>query len=514
MSLIIKKLSIKNWKSFEQTDFCFEAINVFIGKNSAGKTNLGNAIRLLFRKGLDFGSGGREINQSDFHNPETDILIEAEINIDGNVCKPWLKIDAKSFNKSIGEDNNKVFGSFFPSGVKRVLHEIGIQQAFDFNNDENIQVAQKKWHIIRSEFEKFTEYKISEKPPVDKQRFLSDTIVTSVSPQIPVTELGSGYVQALYFIFEITKQEETCKIFLFEEPENHMHIDLQRKFLKYLLTLSLEKQMQFFVTTHSSVFIDASILSPMNSVVYQIKKDSSSSESFLQDSNQSKWNLLTEELGYKPSDLLLSNTIIWVEGPSDIIYLRYWLSKWMDEFTDKNSHVKEGRDYTFMFYGGRLLSNLAFEKEETTMDEIHEFIDLCLINRNVALVMDSDIINGNNGLVNFDSDLAEYKKTIRDRFENKGAFLWITKCKEIENYLDEETFKTLNHEIHCVPKNKCHYGQYEKITDLKRYFPKNKKKFKKKAFATAATNYAVEFSKWNLQDEIKGLYNWVRSKSL
>src|ERR1017187_7950097 len=56
------------------------------------------------------------------------------------------------------------------------------------------------------------------------------------------------------------------------------------------------------------------------------------------------------ELGAKPSDLLQANGIIWVEGPSDCIYL----NRWLDLFTE--GRLQEGRDYQCAFYGGSLLA--------------------------------------------------------------------------------------------------------------------------------------------------------------
>jgi hypothetical protein len=48
---------------------------------------------------------------------------------------------------------------------------------------------------------------------------------------------------------------------------------------------------------------------------------------------------------------------IWVEGPTDRIYLQQWIKL-------PRSNLEEGVDYSIMFYGGRLLSHLTPDDEE------------------------------------------------------------------------------------------------------------------------------------------------------
>lgn len=83
-------------------------------------------------------------------------------------------------------------------------------------------------------------------------------------------------------------------------------------------------------------------------------------------------------LGYRASDLLQCNAVIWVEGPSDRIYLNHWIRAVAPELV-------EGVDYSIMFYGGRLLSHLSADDSE-----VSDFISLRKLNRNVAVVIDSD----------------------------------------------------------------------------------------------------------------------------
>jgi hypothetical protein len=87
---------------------------------------------------------------------------------------------------------------------------------------------------------------------------------------------------------------------------------------------------------------------------------------------------VASDLGNRASDLVQSNFIVWVEGPSDRLWIRAWLAV-LDPL------LIEGAHFSIMFYGGALLSHLTAEDEE-----VGDFIELLKINRNLAVVIDSD----------------------------------------------------------------------------------------------------------------------------
>src|SRR5690606_15355840 len=90
---------------------------------------------------------------------------------------------------------------------------------------------------------------------------------------------------------------------------------------------------------------------------------------------------ICNDLGYKASDILQSNCIIWVEGPSDRIYLNYWLAS-------INTKMIEGVHYSIMFYGGRLFSHLTALDAEEVDERIEDFISVRNLNRNTVILFD------------------------------------------------------------------------------------------------------------------------------
>ena len=128
---------------------------------------------------------------------------------------------------------------------------------------------------------------------------------------------------------------------------------------------------------------------------------------------------VVSELGAKPSDLLQANGIVWVEGPSDRVYLNRWIQLYSD------GALREGRDYQCAFYGGVLLAQVEFKPAE----EETELANLFRINPNVIVMCDSDRASEN-------SPIKARVERIRAEVETiPGAHIWITEAREIENYL-------------------------------------------------------------------------------
>ncbi|MDD5465021.1 MAG: ATP-binding protein [Candidatus Omnitrophica bacterium] len=100
-----------------------------------------------------------------------------------------------------------------------------------------------------------------------------------------------------------------------EEPENHLHPEYQRKLLRFIDS-AIDKQ--FLISTHSNIFLDTSyvdkvFLTYFNGQVCIEEK-----------TNKAK---ILNELGYSPSDNLISDLIILTEGPKDFPAIEEFLKK-------------------------------------------------------------------------------------------------------------------------------------------------------------------------------------------
>lgn len=164
------------------------------------------------------------------------------------------------------------------------------------------------------------------------------------------------------------------KIFCIEEPELHLHPILQRRFADHLATT----QNTYLIATHSNVLLDNTGAAS----VYHLHHDGASTQSKKAISLSDARDIL-DDIGYHASDILQSNGIVWVEGPSDRLYIL----KWIEIYCAKHGMTlpKEGIDYQIMFFGGSNISQFT-----ATDEPDNKKIDLLTFNRNAYLVADSD----------------------------------------------------------------------------------------------------------------------------
>ena len=284
-----------------------------------------------------------------------------------------------------------------------------------------------------------------------------------------LSKMGSGLKTILlvlinlYLIPELNKYKYKKIVYAFEELENNLHPALQRRLFDFLYKYGLEKDVIMFITTHSHVAINT-FCDKEYVKVFHVEKNEGISKLHKIDNYISK-NELLNDLDVRASDLLQSNGIIWVEGPSDRIYIK----KWLEIFG--NNKLEEGRDYQFLYYGGKLLSHYTLEKDYT------DLINVLLNNRNAAIAIDSDRRNQT-------ARINETKKRIKAEFENNNLFCWITKGKEIENYLSKESIEQAYEK-----KLKKQCDRFELFPE---YISPICKKFNKVEFAHKVAPYITE----------------------
>jgi hypothetical protein len=210
-------------------------------------------------------------------------------------------------------------------------------------------------------------------------------------------------------------------IYLLEELENNLHPALQRRLLSYVKQ-KIGQEGTLFLTTHSPVLIDM-FDHDHDAQILHVQHENG-------ESNVAKCKTYIEhrgvldDLDVRASDILQSNGVIWVEGPSDRIYLNALIR------LVSNDEIKEGKHYQCVFYGGRLLAHLTAAPPE---EEFNDEVNLLLANRNAMIFIDSDR----------SSDADEINSTkirISHEFENVGSKCYVTVGREIENLIPEASF--------------------------------------------------------------------------
>lgn len=517
--MLFKSLRILNYKLFEDVTLKdLKQVNVIIGKNNSGKSSLVDAIAAAYdakqytKYGKSIGSiiasaiitekmardafgglyqygsmtkdeyakkaAGKEISFRIryFDKDKLDLEVESEDDYINSYKHLWisgLNEVRISINYSIFRRMNADRDIVPEIASKTELLENGdgatnlIRSIISESKNDEKLVEEKLLNALNEifridgEFEKIQIQQISQGQEAMWEVFLQE----KGKQRIALSQMGSGLktiILILLNLLVLPKQNPSKHfVFAFEEIENNLHPALQRRVFEFIYKYAEENDITVFLTTHSHVAINCFYGKEQASIYHIEKKEGKASVTRIE-SYFDKTAILSD-LDVKASDLLQSNGIIWVEGPSDRIYIKKWL-----EVLTENRYV-EGKNYQFLYYGGRILSHYAAEEET-------ELISILTTNRNAAIVIDSDKKSQN-------AKINDTKRRIVDEFRKLRMFSWVTQGKEIENYISADAIKKL---VNDESVKQC--GRYELFPD---YIVNYYKGFKvsKVAFANAVVPF-------------------------
>lgn len=318
-----------------------------------------------------------------------------------------------------GRGATNIIRRFIVSSSPQLPHELIQSEALDafrtiFATDGNFGEIQIKQH--------------DEKMTPDSEGHWEIFLGESNKGLIPLSRSGSGLKTLLLVLLnllvvpKLNTQDKGAFVFAFEELENNLHPSLLRRLFQYIEDYASEHKASIFLTTHSSVALDFFGVSSSAQVIH-VTHNGKSAHSKEVSAHFDHLGVISE-LGVKPSDLLQSNGIIWVEGPSDCIYL----NRWIDLFSDGS--LQEGRDYQCAFYGGSLLARTQFTSPEEAEAEM---VNLFRVNSNIVVVCDGDKSSEKSRIKDRVRRISSQVNRIKS--VGRNVHMWTTKAREIENYL-------------------------------------------------------------------------------
>ncbi|MEM7085832.1 MAG: AAA family ATPase [Bacteroidota bacterium] len=243
-------------------------------------------------------------------------------------------------------------------------------------------------------------------------------------------DLGDGLQSIILLMFPLFNASDNDWIFI-DEPENHLHPGFQKIFLKTILENEIieSKNLKLFITTHSNHFLDKSIIND-DICIFQFEKVDKENIKICNLRKPSKETL--DILGVSNSSVLIANSSIWVEGPTDRLYLGFWLNKYAEKLNV--SYLIEDIDFAFFEYGGSLLSHYLFDLDFVDSDEIiREKINAFASANKIYLLADNDNASGTTKKGKRRKELEKSSLSNRNfRYQN-------TEVREIENLIDINT---------------------------------------------------------------------------
>ncbi len=313
--------------------------------------------------------------------------------------------------------------------------------------------------------------------------------------EIKLSDCGSGIKTIIFvmvMLYVVPKfREENKFIFSFEELENNLHPSLERKLLAHIRDyIENNPDNLLFITTHSNVAIDM-FSNNENAQIYRAYNDGKAS--FIEKAeNWNDHNNLLNDLGVRASDVLQSNCIVWLEGPSDRIYF----NKWVELFND-GEKLEEGLHYQCVFYGGAILSHYSAEINP----EDDNFIQMLRINRNAIVMMDSDKSKEADPLK------GRVERILQEANNSDSTLTWVTDGREIENYLPNHILSKYFVKKVTIGKFNSFANKFKSLKDVDSF---DKVKFASKISSLDSYTRSILEDHLNLKEKMDSVIEHIR----
>jgi len=271
------------------------------------------------------------------------------------------------------------------------------------SNGENL--TNKLFHIFNSDkkeiynkinaaFYEITNYHF--KIDLSNKRNLSLKFSTDFKTWTEYKNCGMGLIDVLIILWFALGIEDSPV--LIEEPESHIHPEMQRKLLAYIKN---NTDKQFFFTTHSNIFLDPTYA---DKIFYTEIKDGA-----VQISEVTSRAETLQNLGYSISDNICADLILFVEGPTDRMNYEVLLKKF---------GLYEKYTISIFYLGGDFMKHFNPEDyiQSIPYDRVYAIVDK-------------------------DPNSDKYREDFKLKCNESGINLTTLKRYSIENYLTVDSLK-------------------------------------------------------------------------
>lgn len=427
-------------------------VNIFVGPNGGGKSTILDMVRALkdiniittiARENMRSTTASTSIVHFEDGSWIATILNKRGIDEFGTYIQLNTKTEKLIFEGSLYNKSSNP-----PKKLMKLIEKIEINVYFRSSHDERGVPTEKiidalnnngKYLVGLAPYPLHPNQKNYQSPPSDADNYKRSKPINHIKKDllgiylnddlgqynhVSMKMLPSGWraFAGLLGWLECVEDNQVCVI---EEPEVHLHPTLQRLLVAKISEIANRKNLQLFISTHSSILLDISIWPIPN-----VKLFGTNGHDLYELTSPA---VALAGLGIKPSDVFQANGVIWVEGASDRIYLLHWLSLWC------SAHNKvmpiENLDFSFVFYGGSMLGHF-------TSNSTPGLIDIFSINRNSIIIMDRDLDferlpNGDDICTN--KNCVKYKVWENmSETDSRPGYCWITEGYTIESYLQPD----------------------------------------------------------------------------
>lgn len=360
----ISEIRIRNFRSIDDMTISLERMTVFCGPNSCGKSNIFRAIQLAFQESISMSDAQQNLTASKLvaGGPKLSIWVECKLEnassslqtlaraTSGTIDYSFRLTRSGKVTRELNSKNitdhefNQLLQNFKPIYVPPI-RDLGSDGLVPFRKliKEALQKSRGAGNITRvsESAKKILEekaagllgrqnkmankilhaYKLSLDTGEIDIESLYDNISLNVhngNGVLPLTSLGTGHQSAviLHLYRQLGEDMPGEVLFLFEEPDNHLHPSTIRAICDDLKSIS--EKSQVLLNTHSPIFLGYIGFKPLRPLIQSPDGHTALRIITLLDHFSEKE--ASAALGYyglRLTEPLLSSRVIIVEGPTD-----------------------------------------------------------------------------------------------------------------------------------------------------------------------------------------------------
>ncbi len=254
----LTKLYIHNYKSFYDTTIELDKMNIVVGENNSGKSNLIDVLEFIdiamskdIRSAvIDKGGWDKIIN---YNSQEDKIVIEFELEHEKDLKKNRLTVGKFFANLTIGyyDEISKTY-TFNTETIRNKSHKEAKKELIK----DGSNLGKNLFHIKNNypnTFELISNSMIgivNEIDAVDVQETFGNYLIGfhEKNKQIGIDMVSDGTINLLATITALNQEDDKSILLAFDEPERYLHL----KAVNYLLESFRASEKQILITTHST----------------------------------------------------------------------------------------------------------------------------------------------------------------------------------------------------------------------------------------------------------------------
>lgn len=318
-------------------------------------------------------------------------------------------------------------------------------------------------------------------------RFISDETGDVINP----AELSAGEKGIIHFIFCIHGYEIKNGVMIIDEPELHLHPQLQQKYLEMLKQTEKDEKIQFIIATHSPTFITPETIEGVlrfgmeNNFTKVTNPEINTDDKILDDKD------LVRILNYtNNAKVFFAKKVLMVEGETDEYFFQTFLKKYKPNNSSRGIEFLDIRGTTNYNVWKTFLGKCGIKSYFIGDLDVILSEQLGIINKTTKDTLSNDfhqdpttqqkIVNDSSYLQNSKKDFINFIKNHNEwhnissklsQMESDGIF--ILKNGELEDYIGHNVKGKLQNVVEfCKNKFETWYASDAKVVEIQNIFSK------------------------------------------